>query len=78
MSREVRVMHDYTVLLRAVAVTMPATQMLYTAASLLTPGRNKTDRAVNDVLLEFVARLLGLPTDSPEVVARVLRNLPPE
>lgn len=69
-------MRDYTIVLRAVSTTMRATDMLYVAASLLTSGSNAQGRAVNGAIVEMTARLLDLPTTEPELVERVLRNLP--
>lgn len=69
-------MQDFTVLLRAVSTPISATGLLYTAADILTAGKNQQDRAVNRAVLDLTARLLGLPTDEPELVERVLRSLP--
>jgi hypothetical protein len=69
-------MREYTVLLRAVATTMNATDMLYISASLLTPGETQADKAVNRTVVSMVARLLDLPDNRPALVERVLRNLP--
>lgn len=67
---------EYSILLRSVSVTMRATEMLYIAADLLTPGRNAAQRTGNLAIVTMVAALLGLPNTNPELVERVLRNLP--
>ena len=52
---------DFTVLLRAVAHSVSGADILYTAASLLTPGKNAAERTHNMSVLVMAARLLRLP-----------------
>ena len=75
-NREPVRLSDYALLLRAVSTTVSASGLLYAAASRLTEGRNKEDRAYNRAVLDMTAVLLGFGTDDPDLVERVLRNLP--
>lgn len=68
---------ESTILLRAVALQLHAGDVLYIAASMLSPAKNAGSRAANRAVIEMTVRLLGLPDHTnPEVVERVLRNLP--
>lgn len=67
---------DFTILFRAVGVTVRATSMLYVAAEMLRPGKNMTDREVNKSICQMVANLLSLPSADLSMVERVLRSLP--
>lgn len=69
-------MKEFAILLRAVATTIPATGMLYHAASMLQPGDTDSEQAHNRAVLDMTAALLGFPTNNPELVERVLRTLP--
>lgn len=68
-------MKDFTILLRAVSTAVPATEMLYSAASRLT----ENDEA-NTLILGLVADLLGLSDNKStrNRIERVLRALPKE
>lgn len=71
--RNPEVLKEYSFLLRAVATTIPATGMLYLAASLL-DDTELTEK--NIALCAMVAGLLGMPEAEPDLIERVLRNLP--
>lgn len=62
---------EYVVMLRACSTPLTAIDMMYEAADLL--GRSAT---VNRTVCAMVARLLDLPDTHPEVIERVLRDLP--
>lgn len=67
---------EFVIILRAVATTVRATEMLYIAADLLTPGETESDRRVNATVAMMTARLLDLSEADPEMTERVLRSLP--
>ena len=74
-SRNPEVLKEYSFLLRALVTTVPATGMLYLAASLVdenAPIMTEKNKAV----CAMVAGLLSLPEAEPDLILRVLRNLP--
>lgn len=67
---------SHHVLLRAVAHSVTGADVLYLGAEMLTSGRNAEQRAMNLALCVMVSRLLGLTETDPELMERVLRDLP--
>lgn len=68
---------DYALLLRAVGIAVPAHEALHIAANHLAAGRrSNSDKRVNATVCSMVAQMLGYPDAGPDMVERVLRNLP--
>ena len=68
-----QVLKEYSVLLRAVATAITASEMLYLAASLL-DDEALTDK--NKAICAMVGGMLDMPEAEPDLIERVLRNLP--
>jgi hypothetical protein len=74
--RNPEVLHEYSLLLRAVVAPVTATGLLYRARAYLEEPTNPAGRAVNKTLCNLVADMLAMPEAEPDLVERVLRNLP--
>ena len=67
------VLKEYSILLRAVSTTVTATGMLSLAASLI-DEEPLTDK--NKAICAMVGGMLDMPEAEPDLIERVLRNLP--
>lgn len=75
-SRNPDVLKEYSLLLRAVSAPMTATGLLYEASRRLEEPTSPAGRAVNKAVCNLVAAMLAMPEAEPDLVERVLRNLP--